>query len=228
MKKQYTIEEVLEEVYRLDYAEFDNPPKHFFSRRHKQNIKSILFPRREQPVSPKVKLRPQKMVIILVLVFLAILTGAVIILRLPSFTGTVYPDNTQMFAYDPTAPTIIEDVYYIADLPNNYVLTEKYGEIGDDFIRSSYTDTSTGDSLVFEQFTKIHFDKKYDNEHAEIIYMKVNGYDGFVWKSTNSEHGYKEIAWDNGDYIFTIWCNLNENSILDLAKSAKILKNTDQ
>ena len=152
MKKQYTIEEVLEEVYRLDYAEFDNPPIHFFSRRHKQNIKSILFPKREQPVSPKVKLRPQNVVIILVLVFLAILTGAVIILRLPGFTGTVYPDNTQMFAYDPSAPTIIEDVYYIANLPNNYVLTEKYGNIGDELTVCSYTDQNTGDSLVFEQY----------------------------------------------------------------------------
>lgn len=227
MKKQYTIEEVLEEVYRLDYAEFDNHPKHFFSRRHKQNIKSILFPRREQPVSPKVKLRPQKVVIILVLVFLAILTGAVIILRLPGFSGTVYPDNTQMFAYDPTAPTTIEDVYYIADLPNNFVLVEKYGEIGDDFIWCSYTDPSTGDSLVFEQYTKKHFRSNFDNEHAEIIQMKVNGYDGFIWKSKGSEQGYKAIVWDNRDYIISIWCNLDENAALDLAKSTKVLQNID-
>ena len=228
MKTQYTLEDVLEEVCRRDFAEYVNPPKHHFSRRHRQNMKKILAPKREFIASTKAKLSPKKVAIIALLVFLAILTGAIIILRLPGFTGTVYPDHTQMFANDPTAPTIIEDVYYIADLPNNYVLTEKYGNIGDKFIRYSYTDPSTGDSLVFEQYAKSRFHSHFNNENAEIIHMKVNDYDGFIWRSINPEDQYKEIVWDNGEYIILIWCNLNENLICDLAKSTKVLQNLDQ
>ena len=222
--KQHTLEEVLGEVCRCNFAEFDTPPKHLFSRRHRQNIKAILYPEREQPVRSKGKPHPQKAVIIIMLVFLATITGAVIILRLPGFTGTVYPDHTQIFANDDTAPSTIEDVYYIADLPDSFVLTDKRGDIGGDVIRRDYIDQVTGDSLVFEQFSKNSFDTNFDNEHSEIIQMKVNGYDGFIWKSIGSEQGYKEIVWDNGDYIFLIWCNMDENGILDLAKSTKVLQ----
>ena len=227
MMKQHTLEEVLEEVCRLDYAEFDTPPKHLFSRRHRKNIKAILFPEREQLVRSKGKPRPQKAVIIIMLVFLAIITGAVIILRLPGFTGKVYPDHTQMFVNDDTAPTTIEEVYYIADLPDNFVLIDMQRGLGDDYIKLSYIDQVTGDDLIFEQLCKISFDTNFDNEHAEIIQMNVNGYDGFIWKAKNSEHDYKEIVWDNGDYILSILCRLDENSILDLAKSTKVLQNTD-
>ena len=227
MMKQHTIEEVLEEVCRCDFAEFDTPPKHFFSRRHRKNIKAILFPEREQLVYPKVMPHPHKAVIILMLGFLAIITGAVIILRLPGFTGKVYPDHTQMFVNDDTAPTTIEEVYHIADLPDNFILVDMHRGIGDDYIKISYIDQVTGDDLIFEQLCKKIFDTNFDNEHAEIIQMKVNGYDGFIWKSKGSEQGYKEIVWDNGDYILSILCRLDENSILDLAKSTKVLQNTD-
>ena len=91
--KQHTLEEVLEEVYRLDYAEFDKPPKHLFSRRHRQNIKAILFPEQEQLVRSKGRPRPQRAVIIVMLIFLAIITGAISILRLLGFIGTIYHDN---------------------------------------------------------------------------------------------------------------------------------------
>ena len=134
MMKLYTLEEVLGEVCRRDFAEFDNPPKHRFSLRHRRNMKRVLSSKREKFSPAKTSSTPKIVPIILLVFFLALLTGAIIILSLPGFSGTVYTDNTQMFALDNSAPTTIEQIYYLSALPDNCIFTESYGEVGDDCI----------------------------------------------------------------------------------------------
>lgn len=74
MMKLHALEEVLEEVCRHDFAEFDNPPKHHFSLRHRRNMKSILSPKREKFAPSKIKSTTKTAVIVLLIVFLALIT----------------------------------------------------------------------------------------------------------------------------------------------------------
>lgn len=69
-----SLAEVMLEVYRLDHAEFDAPPKHRFSRRHDKAMKEILYPNysmmmdyriEESRVSPKKRILAAVLVIIL-------------------------------------------------------------------------------------------------------------------------------------------------------------------
>lgn len=225
MMKQHTLEEVLEDVCRLDFAEFEDPPEHHFSLRHRRNMKRILSPKREKYPPAKIKLTPKTAVVILLVIFLALFTGAMKILKLPSFSGTIYPDNTQMFATDNSSPTIIEQVYYLEALPDNYIYTEGYGGIGENFIQCMYTNFENGDILIFDQYSKNQFDARFDNDYSEIIQIEFDGYNGFIWRSKIPEDKYLTLVWDNGDYILALWCNFPENDLLNLAKSAKVSQN---
>lgn len=220
--KHYTLEDVLEEVCRRDFAEFENPPEHHFSLRHRRNMKRILSPKREKYSPAKIKLTPKTAVVILWVIFLALLTGAMIILKFPRFSGTVYPDNTQIFAFDDTAPKTIEQVYFLETLPDNYIYTEGYGGIGDNFIQFMYTNLENGDSLIFMQYTKTSYQPHYENERYMIEPIIVNGLDGFIWKSSAQDSSLKAVVWDNGEYILSISGNFTENELLNLAKSAKV------
>lgn len=220
---EYIFIDILEEIHRKEFAVYDNPPKHRFSIRHRRNMKKILSQTSEKFAPAKNKLTPKTAVIIILLVFLALITGAVIILRFSSFTGKVYPDNTQMFAYDDTAPTAIEQIYYLEGLPDDFILTESYGEIGDDFIQHNYTN-QVNDSLIFEQYTKNRYNAHFDNEHSVIDSIELDEFAGFIWKPMDyNNYQYITIVWDTGDYVLSLWCNLDENEAADLAKSAKIL-----
>lgn len=146
----------------------------------------------------------------------------VIIFRLPGFYGKVYPDNTQMFAYDNNAPTTIEQIYYLEGLPDNYILTESEDFVGEKLCYV-YLDQNTGDSLIFEQYTKKRYHVHFDNKNNEIVPADINGFNGFIWKAkAHNKNPYITIVWDTGDYILSLWCSLNENEAIVLAKSAKI------
>ena len=85
-----SLEEVMLEVYRLDYAEFDVPSKHRFSRRHDKAIKEILYPnysmmtdyRIEQSrVPPKKRALIAALVIVLAVIGIACGAAAVNVLK---------------------------------------------------------------------------------------------------------------------------------------------------
>lgn len=220
---EYSLIDILEDVHRREFAEFDNPPKHRFSLAHRRNMKSILSPKTEGLAPVKNKLTPKTAVIIVLLLFLALITGAVLIFRLPGFHGTVYPDNTQMFADDDTAPATIEQMYYLEALPDNYILRESMGNTGSKLISNVYSDKNNGDSLIFEQYAKKRYKAHFDNEHCVIEALETDELTGFIWKPKDlNEHHYITIVWDTGDYVLSLWCNLDENDAINLVKSAKV------
>lgn len=221
---EYSLIEILEEVHRIEFAEFDNPSKHYFSLRHRRNMKRILSQKCENISPVKTILSPKTAAVVLLIVFLALITGAIIVLKLPGFSGTVYPDNTQMFAFDDNAKKTIENIYYLEAPPNNYILTENNGDLGDDLIRYVYINPNSNDELVFEQYAKSRYQAHFDNEHNTIASIEIDGLNEFIWKAKDpNKYQYITIVWDTGDYILSIWGILNEKEAVNLSKSAKIL-----
>lgn len=73
-----SLEEVMLEVYRLDYAEFDAPSKHRFSRRHDKAIKEILYPNYSMMTDYRIeqsRVPPKKRVLIAALVIVLAVIG---------------------------------------------------------------------------------------------------------------------------------------------------------
>jgi len=228
---EYSLEEVFEEINRRDFAEFDNPSHHFFSFRHRREIRKIL---RRYAKSTYFKSQSEKrriplqrrLLIVAVIIFLAVITGAVIVFRVAGFSGTVYTDNTHMFALnDRNAPKVVEELYYL-DLPSSYNLTEEYGNIGDGSICRIYINNENGNTITFFQYTKCNYDVHFDNEHSEFFELKINGYNGFIWQPKNAEDKetrLRAMVWDNGNYIFEVSGKTNKDELVNLAKSTKLL-----
>lgn len=225
---EYSFNEIFEEINRREYAKFNHPSRHLFSLRHRKAMREILHPvictkpvknRTGQALIPLRK----RLFIVAVLIFLAVITGAVVIFRIARFSGTVYPDNIHLFALnDPAAPKTIEELYCLTELPIIYEYTDGYGDTGDHLICRIYTDAISGNSISFHQYVKSEFNSHFDNEHSEFIEIEINEHYGFIWRAKEPGHKLKAIVWDNGDYIFCIDSNLDENEMINLAKSVKI------
>lgn len=228
---EYSLKELLEEAHRIDFAGFDNVPSHRFSLRHRRKMKKIFKTSRRksealkgfQESSAHMPLRWKTILIFLLMIFLAIMTAAISVLKLEGFHGIVYPDHVHMYANDDrSAPKNIEEIYYLEALPEDYECTDSYDDIDNGFILRVYSSPNKN-NIVFQQYTKGEFNTQYDNEHSEIIPMKINGFNGFIWKAKDPEDNFKAVVWDNGDYIFEITVNMSESEAIELAKSTKIL-----
>lgn len=73
-----SLEEVMLEVYRLDYAEFDALPKHRFSRSHGKAMKEILYPDYQMMMDYRIeqsRVPPKKRILIAMLVIVLAMMG---------------------------------------------------------------------------------------------------------------------------------------------------------
>ena len=95
---------ILGEALERDLAEYDNVPEHKFSLRHRLAMKRIFAAANSAPNVVATRRTAQKrslkrtLLIAAVLVFLAVIVGAVVVLMSVNFRGTVYHDYTQMFS----------------------------------------------------------------------------------------------------------------------------------
>ena len=72
---EYTLKEVFEELHKREFAEFDKPPRHIFSLRHRRAMKKILSV--NQPERHGLRCLPptKRTALIVLLIFMAILTA---------------------------------------------------------------------------------------------------------------------------------------------------------
>ena len=98
------LKSILEESARLEWDKYENVPEHKFSLKHRLAMKRILSAAKSAPNVVATRRTVQKrslkrtLLIAAVLVFLAVIVGAVVVFRSQNFHGTVYQDYTQMFS----------------------------------------------------------------------------------------------------------------------------------
>lgn len=177
-------------------------------------------PSRHAPLS----LRKRLIIALIVIICAALMTGFMAVYISRSFHGTVYRDNTQLFAVDTeNCLTTIEYEYYLPDLPDGFEPVEHDLTRTDFYMR--YENTSFGQVITLTQYTKNGFNTHYNTEYHNFDEIEINGHSGVCLDISNGECDGSIVIWDNGDYILEIVGNLPKNHLVDLAKSTKVLEN---
>lgn len=113
-------------------------------------------------------------------------------------------------------PETIEDEYVISNIPEGFELTDH--DLTEKSVYSSYLNEDK--CIVLEQCTKDFFSYNYDNEYSMTEnYTDENGQE-YIIRITDSTD--ITVLWDNGEYIFQIYSNLDKDSVLDLCKNVSV------
>ena len=218
----YTLTEVFNIVYSKEFSEFDNPPGHFFSRRHRKAMKEILYPQTTSTfaVSRKIPLKKRVIIAVLVILLSALgITAGAAISR--GFTRKEHRDNTELFAVNAeNAPKTIEYVYYLLEIPGGYEFSENVSDPWHE--ATTYTNSVTRRNLVIHQIVKEGYKTHYDNEHSVLENICFDGHTGLYLHSKENEEVWGVIIWDNDDYVLEITGDFDKKTLIDLAKALKI------
>lgn len=227
---EYTLSEIFDEVYEQEFSEFDAPPKHRFSFRHRRKMQKILSPESEQIssenhiVKRKISLK-RNVLVVVILIFLAMIAGAVSVFRIAGFSGTVNNGIIHLFTTsDDSAPSVIEKRYDLKELPEDYKFFERTGDEGEEWLQRVYINRQNNTRITFNQKTKAMFAAHYPNTENRIFEeVDINGNKGYLWRDSHDRYGYtmKTLVWDNGEYIFELHGEVPEKMLINLAKSAK-------
>lgn len=218
----FTLAEVFEEVYKQEFTEFDNAPKHFFSRRHRKAMNEILYPRNKSELTKsadyqrKIPIKRRALIALLAIILsvCGIAAGAAIC---RGFLRKEHSDNTQIFTVNAEkAPKTIEYEYYLPDIPNGYEPYEYYSDSW--YVYTSYIDSSTNKLLTFEQDIKDGYNAHFDNEHYIMEELEINGKYSLCFTVENSG----TIVWDNEDYILQVFGHFTKDELIELAESVRI------
>lgn len=220
----YSLSEVFDTIYRQEFSEFGNRPKHFFSPRHRKAMKEILYPPVElkSAFNRNIPIKRRVIIALLVIILLALsITAGAAISR--GFTRKEHTDNTELFAANAeNAPQTIEYVYYLSMIPDGYELSETISDsIGKTVI---YFNEDTGQTMVFSQWNKMFYNTHLDNERYTLENIEFDGHTGYFLKGNEEDITKNTILWDNGDYIIEISGNFDKNALIKLAKTLKIPK----
>lgn len=228
---------ILAEICAEEIAELNKFPPFKPSLRHRLAMKRIfaLFEKNTRksasvPASnltlSSTHLRVGRRLLILfaVIVCAALLTGFIAVYVSKNFHGTVYNDNTQLFAVNTeNCPTTIEYEYYLPNLPNGFEMVEHDSLSYEVYIL--YENTSSGQVITLSQYTKEKFTPHYNTEHNNFEEIVINNHHGIFIDFSDNEHFGSIVVWDNGDYILEMIGDLSKNHLVNLAESAKVLEN---
>lgn len=218
---KYSLKSILEQVCEDDFSEFSDPPRHKFRLKNRIRIRRILSDIKRNSAAPAMPRRFSRrlvtaMLVVILLAAMAITAAAILLLK--GFIAKENKDNTQLFAENIAgAPTTIEEVYYIPELPEGYEYSE-----------SVALDTNTciiylnenGNFITMKQWIKTEFDTHYDNNAIKPV--MIGNYDGVYIDHSGNGLKISNVLWDNGDYVFHLEGTLTKEEIIALAESVKI------
>lgn len=236
MSKSYTMDELISGYFEKQFAEVDEVPLPKFSLLHRLTMKRIfkLFEHNkamsdintadtcENVLGRKqLSFRKRLIIAVAIIVCLAVMTGFVIVFISGGFNGTVYQDNTHLFAVDTAnCPSTIEKEYSLSVVPEGFEMYDISATSTD--ITVMYCNPDTEQVLVFRQTVKSEYNPHINTEGYVLQETDVNGCNA-VYIEYNSEHGVGSIViWNNKDYILTLSGDFNKNELRNLAVSNEI------
>lgn len=228
---------ILEESVRHEWDKYDNVPEHIFSKKHERSMKRIfmLFEKNRCKFEPHLISKPnhnfrftKKTVLVLVtIIFLAALAGcAVMYFVSNSFRGKVNNDNTELFVINTeNCPSEIEEKYYLSELPEDFEVTDSTSTPFYEYTSYQNNKTQSEQTIVFRQYVKTDLGSvHYNTEGQDLEEVQINEHYGLCLDFSSKGLVFTDVIWDNGDYILEISGDFDKNTLLNLAKSAKVYK----
>lgn len=206
--------EALLEACEKEFAPFETGKAHRFSRAHKRKIKAMCteFSRRKARKLPLKK----RLLIAMCAVIFAVTSGITAGAAVKGFVRKEQIDHTEVRLADmESSPKTIEYEYYLPEIPEHYVLDEKYSEKW--FVHTSYIKFGTTRSMVLKQDIRENYKALLDNERHTLEDIDVNGHKGLYLGDEKSS----VLIWDNGDYVLEISGDFDKDAMLKLARSLK-------
>ena len=236
MSKSYTMDELISGYFEKQFAEADEVPLPKFSLRHRLTMKRIFKLcehnkamsdiNAEDPCEKvlghkQLSFRKRLIIAVAIIVCLAVMTGFVIVFISGGFNGTVYQDNTHLFAIDTAnCPSTIEKEYSLSVVPEGFGMYDVSATSTD--ITVMYCNPDTEQVLVFGQTVKSEFNPHINTEGYDLQETKVNSCNAIYIEYINAYGVSSTVIWDNEDYILELFGDFDNNELRDLAISNEI------
>lgn len=118
-------------------------------------------------------------------------------------------------AENENVPSSVEDLYEITDGLDGYIII--YSE-QDSISNNIIYQNDQNNTIDFSQYVKSEFDIAVNTEGADIAAIEINDKEAMFYEDNN---GYKNILWDNGDYIIIISSDIGKDILIEIAKSVQ-------
>lgn len=235
------LKEILLEVHEIECGVVDDLPDFKPSLRHRLAMKRI-FTRFEkntrklrntgtiqEPLiiehrARRYSIKQRLLIATLIIILMTLLTGCVnAIVKFVSerFNGTVYEDNTKLFAINlENCPQTIEYQYALTNVPDGFELIETISSSTN--VYTLYSNELTGQVITLNQWVKSKFAPHYNTENNTFEEVEINGTTALYIDFSTNKRRSSGLIWDNGDYIIEISADLDKSSALGLLNIAKL------
>ena len=120
------LSEIFEDIYRQEFSEFDDTPRHIFSFRHRKAVKGIFYPQTAvYAVKRGIPIKRRLLIALLVILLsmLGIAAGAAV------SRGFLFKEKGEFTVMTPVtdqnAPVMIDDYYYLPQIPRGFELYDQ-------------------------------------------------------------------------------------------------------
>lgn len=228
MSESYTLEELISGYFDNEFANVEEVTPRF-SIKHKIAMKNIFRQFADNAykkasadhvvyVSGKPRsIRKHLIILAIIIIGMAILTGFVIMFISNGFKGKVYHDNTHLFAVNTEGcPATIEKEYELSVLPEGYILSNTSS--GFDYVVKTYSHPDKT-NIYFIQYVKSKYNAHINSEFVYLDEIEIAGRSAILSEHTSQNITDSVIVWDNQDYILELSGNLNKSEIVELAET---------
>ena len=230
MNKNYSVGDLMAMYYENEFSAVEEIALPKFSAKHNRKMKKVfdVFAKNQtsaynQPVSTTkrpLNIRKRILIAAIIIVCLAVLTGCVIAFICNSFRGTVYNDNTYLFAFDiGDSPTVIEEKYVLSVVPEGYELYKSSSSSIDKFTVYRNNDNK---ELIFKQTVKSEYNSHVNTEGYLIEEININNCDAICVEYERTTGISSAVIWNSDEYILELHGNFAKEELIDLANCNEI------
>lgn len=226
MDKSYSVGDLISLYYEREFESIEEAALPTFSSKHKKKMEKI-FKAFERNNAPSTKMsiteksirplsvRQRIALVIVIIILMAIAPGCVIAFISNSFGGTVYNDNTYIFAFDiGNSPTEIEEEYTLSIVPEGYELYKTTSSSVDKFTVYRNYDN---EELIFQQTVKSEYKSHINTEGFIIEEFVIDDCDAICVEYERETGTNSLVVWNNDKYVLELYCNFTKEELVDLA-----------
>ena len=207
------LRDILLEVHEIEFGVSDDLPDFKPSLRHRLAMKRIFarFDRNmrklrntrstgETPIiergTRRYSIKQRILIATLIIILMAFLVGcasAIVKFISEHFNGTIYEDNTQLFAINlENCPQTIEYQYVLTNVPIGFELIETVSSPIS--VNALYLNSSTGQVITLEQCVKTLFSQHYNTEKNKFEEININGTNVLFIDLSSDKRNYYDLC----------------------------------